>query len=158
MIERREIQVCGTVQSVGFRPFIYALARRHNLKGTVRNNERGVLLDIEGDSDGATQFLLDLRADPPPLARIDSIECQNGLQLKGYVDFSIDQTTLDGPKLVPVSADVATCAECLRELFDPYDRRFRCLRDPTRGGVATTLNEIAFSSGVCIGSRKTAYL
>src|ERR1051326_3198971 len=125
MIERKEIQVCGIVQSVGFRPFVYSLAQRYGLKGVVRNNQRGVWLDLEGESAALKDFLRDLQAERPVLAAIDSIECRNDLGLKRYRDFRIDQTTAHGPKLLPVAADVATCAECLRELFDPRDRRFR---------------------------------
>ena len=125
MIERKEIQVCGIVQSVGFRPFVYSLAQRYGLKGVVRNNQRGVWLDLEGESAALKDFLRDLQAERPVLAAIDSIECRNDLGLKRYRDFRIDQTTAHGAKLLPVAADVATCAECLRELFDPRDRRFR---------------------------------
>lgn len=125
MTERAEIQVCGIVQSVGFRPFVYALAQRHGLKGRVRNNANGVALEIEGDKCSIQDFLRELQERPPALASIDAIQCRHGLKLKGYADFCIDETSTTGTKSVAISPDVATCADCLRELFDPANRRFR---------------------------------
>ncbi|MDX6446588.1 MAG: hydrogenase maturation protein HypF [Blastocatellia bacterium] len=113
------------VQSVGFRPFVYALAKRHGLNGQVLNNERGVLIDLEGDAGAIDQFAVDLEKTPPPLSRIESIERQDQLEPANYDDFRVVESTVEGERLIPIPPDVATCGDCLRELFDPHDRRFR---------------------------------
>jgi len=125
MITRIQIQVQGIVQGVGFRPFIYSLARRHSLTGRVLNNESGVLIDVEGEREAIDQFLSALKSQPPALAKIESVKCDDNLERAYYTDFRIFESVSDGPKFVPISPDVATCDDCLRELFDPRDRRFR---------------------------------
>jgi hydrogenase maturation protein HypF len=125
MIARKQIQVRGIVQSVGFRPFVYGLAQTHGLHGRVCNNEQGVLLDLEGPREAIEQFVGDLRARPPSLAQIDAIDCIDASEPAFFSDFQILQTTTSGQKTVPVSADVATCGDCLQELFNPGNRRFR---------------------------------
>ena len=127
MIQRKLIQVSGIVQGVGFRPFIYGLARRLGLNGTVCNNERGVLLDVEGTDTSVEQLVRQLSTEAPPLARIDRIECITKDERAFYADFQIIDTARESrvQKLIPIAADVATCAECVGELFDPADRRFR---------------------------------
>jgi hydrogenase maturation protein HypF len=117
--------VCGIVQGVGFRPFVYSRARRHSLKGLVLNNTSGVLIDVEGDGDAIGQFIGEIRREAPPLALVESIEPYYDLDPAHYEDFRIVESTDAGEKFVPVSADVATCADCLREMLDPVDRRYR---------------------------------
>jgi hydrogenase maturation protein HypF len=125
MIERVQIQVQGIVQGVGFRPFVYSLAQKNSLTGRVLNNESGVLIDLEGERESIDQFLTALKADPPTLSRIESVRVRDLLDNANYADFRIVASATDGRKFVPISPDVATCADCLRELFDPHDRRFR---------------------------------
>jgi hydrogenase maturation protein HypF len=125
MIARKQIQVRGIVQSVGFRPFVYGLAQTHGLHGRVCNNELGVLLDLEGPSESIDRFVGDLRARPPSLAQIEAIDCIDAAEPAFFSDFQILRTVALGQKLIPVSADVAPCSDCLRELFDPANRRFR---------------------------------
>lgn len=124
MVTRVQIHVRGIVQGVGFRPFVYSLAQKHNLKGRVFNDQSGVLIDVEADSQAINAFVSELRSDPPPLARVESIERQELHDLAHYQEFLIEATATAGRKFVPISPDLATCADCLRELFDPLDRRF----------------------------------
>ena len=124
-LTRVRIQVCGIVQGVGFRPFIYSLARRHSLKGLVLNNTSGVLIDVEGDADAIEQFIEEIEREAPPLALVESIETGYDFDPTHYEDFRIVESADAGAGEVPVSADVATCADCLREMLDPEDRRYR---------------------------------
>ena len=124
-LTRVRVQVRGIVQGVGFRPFVYSLARRHSLKGLVLNNATGVLIDVEGDADAIEQFIEEIKTDAPPLALVESVEPSCDLEPAHYEDFRIVESADAGEKFVPVSADVATCADCLREMSDPADRRYR---------------------------------
>jgi hydrogenase maturation protein HypF len=125
MVERVQITVRGIVQGVGFRPFVYSLAVRRSLTGRVLNTPGGVLIDVEGAPHTLEEFVGEISASPPPLARIDSIIRSDGLGLAHYTDFRIVESEPGGESLVPVAPDVATCDDCLRELFDPTDRRHR---------------------------------
>ena len=122
---RTQIQIRGIVQGVGFRPYVYSLATRRALRGRVVNNESGVLIDVEGDDLAVNQFVEDLQLKPPPLSVIESIDVERLTGGISFRDFSIDSSVETGTKLVPVSADIATCEDCLREMFDPGDRRYR---------------------------------
>ncbi len=124
MLKRVQILVQGIVQGVGFRPFVFSLAKTKSLRGRVRNNPNGVLIDVEGDNDLIEQFICELQAHPPPLAQIESIRRSDLTDLAHYADFCIVESSLQGEKFVPVSPDVGTCDDCLRELFDPNDRRY----------------------------------
>lgn len=129
MVTRSEILVRGIVQGVGFRPFVYTEACRLDLRGRVRNNTTGVLIEVEGNHGDIEQFVTDLRANAPPLSAIESVECNHYLAPADYSDFVILESAGAGEangdeEFVPISADVATCADCLRELFDPEDRRY----------------------------------
>ncbi len=124
-LTRVRVRVRGIVQGVGFRPFVYALARRHSLKGLVLNDTAGVLIDVEGDEDAIGQFVGELKTEAPPLALVESVESDYDLNPARYEDFRIVESADAGEKFVPVSADVATCADCLREMRDPTDRRYR---------------------------------
>ena len=123
MDARVQILVRGIVQGVGFRPFVFSLAKRRSLRGQVLNNTSGVLIDVEGESNTIRQFIDEIESHPPPLSLIESIEC-NSLDPANYLDFRIVESDQSGDRFIPVSADIATCADCLRELFDPGDRRY----------------------------------
>ncbi len=128
MVTRSEILVRGIVQGVGFRPFVYTQANRLDLRGRVRNNTTGVLIELEGKHGDIEQFVSDLKAKAPPLSAIESVECNHYLAPVDYSDFVILESAHElenDEQFVPVSADVATCADCLRELFDPADRRYQ---------------------------------
>lgn len=123
-MERRAIDIRGTVQGVGFRPFVYSLASRLNLSGFVTNNAGGVAIEVEGDAEILERFERELTSSPPPLARIDSIGARR-LPPTGERSFRIEHSRTDGDASVFISPDVATCDACLQELFDANNRRFR---------------------------------
>jgi hydrogenase maturation protein HypF len=122
---RVQILVRGLVQGVGFRPFVYLQARRRELRGRVLNNTTGVLIDVEGEGGQIEAFINDIRTIPPPLSSIESVESTHSLDTGHYRDFRIVESATEGEKFVPISADIATCRDCLRELLDPKDRRYR---------------------------------
>jgi len=115
------IRVKGTVQGVGFRPYVYGLAAELGLKGFVANTSDGVAIEVEGPEAGA--FAERLAAGAPPLASISSVEVTPAPP-KGYEDFRIVESDGKGG-FTHVSPDVSVCADCFKELFDPSDRRYR---------------------------------
>ena len=124
-MERREIAVRGIVQGVGFRPFVYALARRLALHGFIRNTAQGVVIQVEGDPHVLDVFHAELVNQPPPLASIDEVESA-GVPVRGEYGFRIDSSdcsTADHDRNVRISPDAATCSACLRDLHDPGNRR-----------------------------------
>ncbi len=123
MEKRFRISLQGAVQGVGFRPFVYNLATELSLRGFVINDSHGVLIEVEGPEQKIVEFLIRLNREKPPLAHIFSQEVEE-LSPKGYEDFTIRESDSKGEKEVFILPDVATCDECLRELFDPKDRRF----------------------------------
>ncbi len=122
---RAQILVRGIVQGVGFRPFVFSRAKERHLRGRVLNNTTGVLIDVEGEGRQIDEFINDIRLNPPPLALVESVERRDRLDETHYPDFRIVESAPSGEQFVPISADVATCADCLRELFDPANRRHR---------------------------------
>jgi hydrogenase maturation protein HypF len=122
-LERRRFQIAGVVQGVGFRPFVYGLARRHGLAGFVLNDGSGVVIEAEGDPDQLDAFGVSLREEAPTLARVDGVVTQL-LAVRGDVEFAIAPSEAKGRSAL-IPPDVATCDACLRELFDPADRRYR---------------------------------
>jgi hydrogenase maturation protein HypF len=120
---RTRVQVEGVVQGVGFRPFVYALASRLALAGHVGNDVAGVFIEIEGPPPRVREFLALLERDAPPLARIDAVRTL-AISPSGAAGFAIAASEPGGRRQALVSADSATCADCLAELADPGDRRF----------------------------------
>ncbi|MGD0795750.1 MAG: carbamoyltransferase HypF [Dehalococcoidales bacterium] len=118
------INVRGVVQGVGFRPFVYQLATRHNLKGWVCNTSGDVSIEVEGDSQNIEQFVRELQEKAPPLAHIREVTVAPGPPA-GYPVFKIRPSLAEEGKYQLVSPDIATCPDCLREIFDPADRRYR---------------------------------
>jgi hydrogenase maturation protein HypF len=123
-VERRVIAIHGVVQGVGFRPFVYGLASRLELHGFVKNRTGSVLIEVEGDARSLDDFLTELSRKPPPLARIDRLSWERHPP-RGDRAFRIEPSEADAEGPIFISPDVATCADCLRELFDPADRRYR---------------------------------
>ncbi len=117
------MRVEGTVQGVGFRPFVYSLASRLGLGGVVGNDVDGVFAEVEGPPGAVRKFLLALENEAPPLARIERITTREILP-NGSGAFAIAPSEAGGPRRTLVSADSATCADCLAEMADPADRRF----------------------------------
>ncbi|MEO5567898.1 MAG: Sua5/YciO/YrdC/YwlC family protein, partial [Gemmatimonadaceae bacterium] len=125
MQQRRLISIEGVVQGVGFRPYVHRLAAAGALRGFVRNDAGGVLIDVEGDEDRVDEFCRQLTQAPPTLATIARLEVAEA-PLFSYSSFEITpsdaQTSPRAPARVP--PDVGTCEACLAELFDPSNRRF----------------------------------
>ncbi|MEW6750986.1 MAG: carbamoyltransferase HypF [Candidatus Latescibacterota bacterium] len=122
--QRLRVLVGGAVQGVGFRPFVYRLARELGLCGWVGNTPRGVTVEAEGDAGALRHFLTRLESERPPHASIQSLEPAI-LDPVGYDGFAIRPSEEGGEKRVLVMPDIATCAECLREVWDPSNRRYR---------------------------------
>jgi len=116
--------VDGIVQGVGFRPFVYRIATELGLYGWVNNNSHGVVIEVEGEKDDLHSFLSRLERDAPPLSKIVSVQSEQ-LDPAGYSDFSIRHSLAGADPTVLVAPDTATCQDCVRELFDPGDRRYR---------------------------------
>ncbi len=126
MADRRiHLNIRGIVQGVGFRPFLHRLTARFSLSGWVRNTSAGVELELEGAPADLEQFLTALTAEQPPLAVIHRVARTDLPQLAGYEGFRILDSEALPRRQALVSPDVATCPDCLRELFDPADRRHR---------------------------------
>jgi len=121
---RRGVLVRGIVQGVGFRPFVYRLATEEGLAGSIGNNTDGVSIEVEGPRQKIEAFLSRLRSEMPPLARVDSIVARE-LGPKNEAGFRILSSHITGQVRTGIPADAATCADCLRELLDPNDRRYR---------------------------------
>ncbi len=121
---RRGLRVRGTVQGVGFRPTVYRVAAAAGLAGSVRNDGAGVWIEIEGAPGEVDRFAAALRAAAPPLARIDAVE-EVALAPRGERAFVIAASGGEPAASARIPVDVAPCADCLRELFDPADRRYR---------------------------------
>ena len=120
----RHIHINGIVQGVGFRPFIYNLALTYHLTGWVCNSASGVDIEISGDPDTLDRFGSAIPEKAPPLAQIDSIEIEER-PFQDFTDFQIVPSQENASDFIPVSPDVAICAQCQEELFDPQDRRYR---------------------------------
>jgi hydrogenase maturation protein HypF len=118
------IHITGVVQGVGFRPFIYNLAKTHQLNGWVRNSASGVDIEVGGSAKNITAFLHQISTSAPPLAQIDSIETQE-LIVPRCDEFKIIHSEDQSSDFIPVSPDVAICEDCKIELLDPQDNRFR---------------------------------
>jgi hydrogenase maturation protein HypF len=123
-IERMRIQVDGAVQGVGFRPFVHQAAQRHGLAGFVRNDARGAQIEVEGAVERVEAFLDEVAFRPPPLARIERIS-REAIAPTGGRGFEIAASEAEGNRRALISPDVATCAECIAEIFDPTARRYR---------------------------------
>jgi hydrogenase maturation protein HypF len=121
---RRRIRVTGTVQGVGFRPFIYQLAVRHRVAGWVCNTGDGVLIEVEGAEEELARFLEGIRCEAPPLARVEGVKSEITSPL-GETTFAIRHSEADTGARAIIPPDVAICADCLGDIRDPGNRRFR---------------------------------
>ena len=123
MLSARSIKVHGVVQGVGFRPFVFRLARANTLAGWVLNAEEGVEIFLEGADQSLASFVQTLQTEPPPAAVITGIEVRDSNPI-GLRDFTIRETVRREHPTVRISPDLPVCGDCLRELFDPADRRY----------------------------------
>ena len=121
---RLRMAVRGAVQGVGFRPFVFRLATELKLAGWVLNSPQGVFLEVEGARAELEQFLLRLETEKPPRSFIQSLEA-SWLDPEGLTGFKIRPSETGGEKVTLVLPDIATCPDCLREIFDPHNRRHR---------------------------------
>jgi hydrogenase maturation protein HypF len=119
----RRIRVHGVVQGIGFRPFIFRLAKRWNLNGWVLNGESGVEIHVEGDEDAIQAFLQEMTTRPPALAQLTDVKTED-TAVKGFQDFQIRQSTRNDRPTVHIPADLAVCSACLSELFDSANHRY----------------------------------
>ena len=119
-----QVRITGIVQGVGFRPFVYSLATRLNLNGWVRNTSAGVDIEVDGEQDVLDAFVKALRDEAPPLSRLDELTA-SFRPANGFNSFDIVHSEAVEGAFQPISPDVAICDDCLRELFDPNDRRYR---------------------------------
>lgn len=121
---RKFIEIKGIVQGVGFRPFIYNLAKMNNLSGWVNNTGQGVMIDIEGDKKSLNYFISEIKINPPILSKITLIDIKDK-ELINYKDFFIKESNSDLKATTYISPDYSVCSECKREIFDKNNRRYR---------------------------------
>jgi hydrogenase maturation protein HypF len=122
--QRVRVRVEGVVQGVGFRPYVHRLAVELGLNGFVRNDARGAVIEVEGPAEAIDALLARLPAEAPPAAVIEAVE-REAVPPRGEQGFGIVESARAGTPDAQVSPDIATCEACLRELFDPADRRHR---------------------------------
>lgn len=115
------LHITGVVQGVGFRPFVFNLANRLNLKGFCLNDSEGVLIELQGE--GIERFIDELKSSHPPLARIERLKVERAFPLAPYTEFTIRESVSAPGKFALVSPDISICPDCQRELLDPHDRR-----------------------------------
>lgn len=124
MIQRAKAKIRGMVQGIGFRPFVYQLAQKHNLRGFIANTSFGVELEIEGEPAQVGTFFEALRNNRLPLADITQID-QTNLPPAFYPEFTIRESVARSGKNALIAPDVSVCEDCLREMWNPDDRRYR---------------------------------
>lgn len=132
-LRRAKLHITGIVQGVGFRPFVYGLAVRFALAGWVRNTSAGVDIEVDGTQETLDAFVLALKTELPPLARIDTFDFSFSRAGTGttvgtpglFTAFEIVHSEVVEGAFQPISPDVCVCDDCLRELFDPANRRYR---------------------------------
>ncbi|MCP4295035.1 MAG: carbamoyltransferase HypF, partial [Proteobacteria bacterium] len=121
---RIQMAIRGAVQGIGFRPFVYRLAKEIGLKGWIENGPQGVLLEVEGTENHLSLFQERLKRDKPSQASIQSLETTH-LDLQNYSEFEIRPSNPEGPASAIILPDISTCRSCLNEIFDSGNRRYR---------------------------------
>ena len=122
-VTAKRIHITGVVQGVGFRPFVYGLATRYDLRGWVCNTSAGVDIEVAGPGDLLDQFVTALTAEAPPLSHIDAIAV-NEIAGNNFASFEIRHSASNPNDFLPISPDITLCEDCKRELLDPNDRRY----------------------------------
>jgi hydrogenase maturation protein HypF len=122
--EGRRIDIRGTVQGVGFRPAVFRLARRLGLAGRVSNSSDGVVIEVFGDGERIDELIHDLEVDSPPAAHIDRI-AERAIPFEPVTAFVIDASARNDSRRMSVPPDLATCPDCLKDIEDPRNRRYR---------------------------------
>ncbi|HEU4889707.1 MAG TPA: acylphosphatase, partial [Thermoanaerobaculia bacterium] len=124
MANALHIEVRGTVQGVGYRPWVFQLAQRNGIGGRVWNHSRGVSIEAHGSDGAIGRFVASLHRNGPPASRVTSVVCTE-IPFRRETAFVIDGSVASAERRVSIPADLATCDDCLRELFDSADRRYR---------------------------------
>jgi hydrogenase maturation protein HypF len=124
MLTARTIRVRGIVQGVGFRPFVFRLAQANTLAGWVFNDEDGVEIHLEGPDQSLDAFVHSLKSEAPPATQIATIQIHSA-RPSGLKDFKIRTSEHAGIPTTRISPDLPVCSDCLRDLFDPQDRRYK---------------------------------
>jgi hydrogenase maturation protein HypF len=124
MIVGRKIKVKGIVQGVGFRPFVYGIAEKYHITGWVRNSSAGVEITANGQDSDISSFIKIIQTQPPPLSSIDSLKIEE-ITPENFPGFEILKSESIPGEFIPISPDMSICDDCVRELFDAKDRRFR---------------------------------
>jgi len=124
MYKALQIKVIGRVQGVGFRPFVYSLANKYEIKGTVQNNMDGVSLIAEGNTQNLELLINSIRTEYPRTARIDLLEIDE-IDINNYFDFKIIESETIGASSLVIPVDTAICSECVSEMNDPQNFRYR---------------------------------
>jgi hydrogenase maturation protein HypF len=122
-MQTHKLTIQGTVQGVGFRPFIYTLAKRYNLNGTVSNGSNGVEIFVNASKEILEQFIDSIEDELPSLASIESLEVEE-VAFQNFQNFKIIETKKSGDITVNIPPDISICKECEAELFDPNNRRY----------------------------------
>ena len=117
------VRISGLVQGVGFRPFVYRLAAKTGINGSITNSPSGVIIEAEGDEQALARFLSSIEKERPPNARIDSMDA-TPCAPKGKDRFEISPSSHHGMKTAPILPDIATCEDCIEDVFDPSNRRY----------------------------------
>jgi hydrogenase maturation protein HypF len=120
----KKLQVTGVVQGVGFRPFVYRLARAHQLAGWVRNTSTCVEIEVEGAIASLEQFIRQLATEAPDLARVEAVVARDA-EPRGRSGFAILESRTQAAAAALIPADVSTCASCFAEILDPQNRRYQ---------------------------------
>src|SRR5215468_7290924 len=121
---RKAVEVAGIVQGVGFRPFVYRLANECGLTGLIANTPAGVSIEVQGDAEAVEKFLARLPKEIPPLAKITGLVPRDS-EPREEKSFQIVASRMGQAAQALISPDVTVCEDCLREMNDPRDRRFR---------------------------------
>jgi len=120
-----QITVQGIVQGVGFRPFVYRLARQHHLVGSILNSDEGVIIELEGTATSLQAFNDTLHLTPPPLAQISVLQQRRSSRLQGFSEFTILESISTKKSRAIIPPDIAICHDCLQDIADPGNRRFK---------------------------------
>ena len=121
---RYALRITGLVQGVGFRPFVYHLAKEYALGGFILNTSSGVDIEVEGDNHDVLQFTLRLSREAPALSHIEFLEC-HVIPVVGTKSFSIQSSMIDEVKSPWLLPDLALCPDCREELYEPRNRRYQ---------------------------------
>ncbi len=123
-LQGRRIEVLGTVQGVGFRPWIYRIAKTLGIKGQVHNDGRGVTIDAFGNQESLDRFLHAIEANPPPAAAIRRLSW-TAIEVRNEAAFTIGASQANALREPSIPPDLATCRDCVSEIFDVRNRRYR---------------------------------